>query len=94
MDLTQIIIAIISLIGGGFGWQIVSTFLMPKKDEKEADKAFIDTLIQRVAHLEGRMDEQSKQLTQVMTENAMLKVELDFLRKENQELKEQLNQND
>jgi hypothetical protein len=80
-------IALISAVSGGFGWNIISTLVMPKKDEKEADKAFIDQLISRVTLLEGRMEEQSKQLISVMEENARLKVEMEYLRKENETLK-------
>jgi predicted RNase H-like nuclease (RuvC/YqgF family) len=85
----SVIIAIISAISGGFGWQIISAFVLPKKDEKEADKAFIDTLIQRITMLEGRLEEQSKQLTSVMEENARLKVEMEYLRRENDELRKE-----
>lgn len=91
--MNEIIINILLVISGATGQYIISAFLIPRKDEKEADKAFIDTLLLRIANLEGRMDEQSKQLTTVMTENAMLKVELDYLRRENQELKEELSKN-
>ena len=91
--MNEIIINILLVISGATGQYIISAFLIPRKDEKEADKAFIDTLLLRIANLEGRMDEQSKQLTTVMTENAMLKVELDYLRRENKELKEELSKN-
>jgi hypothetical protein len=82
-----IIIALISAVSGGFGWNIISTLVMPKKDEKEADKLFIDQLMTRMTHLEGRAEEMSKQLTSVMEENARLKVEMEYLRKENDLLK-------
>jgi predicted RNase H-like nuclease (RuvC/YqgF family) len=85
---TEVWIAIISLIGGGLGQWILSTFLLPKKDKKEADQQFIETLIQRVSTLEGRIEEQSKQLTTVMEENARLKVEMEYLKKENEELRQ------
>lgn len=84
-------IAILSIIGGATGQYLLSTFIMPKKEKRDADQEFIDTLIQRVSHLEGRTDELSKQLTNVMTENAMLKVELDYMKKENHELKKKIN---
>ena len=87
--MNELIIALIGLGSGATGQYIISTFKMPKKEEKDADKQFIDTLIQRISHLEGRMDEQSKQLTCVMQENAMLKVELEYLKKENEELKKE-----
>ena len=89
--MNDIITNILLIVGGATGQFILSSFLIPKKEKREADQQFIDTLMTRIANLEGRMDEQSKQLTNVMTENAMLKVELDYLRKENQELKSELN---
>jgi hypothetical protein len=82
-----IIVALISAVSGGLGWNIISTLVMPKKDEKEADKLFIDQLMSRMTTLEGRIEEQSKQLTTVMEENARLKVEMEYLRKENDLLK-------
>lgn len=87
--MNELFIALIGLVSGATGQYIISTFKMPKKEEKDADKQFIDTLIERVSHLEGRLDEVSKQLTNVMTENAMLKVEMDFLKRENEELKKE-----
>lgn len=87
--MNELIIALIGLVSGVTGQYIISTFKMPKKEEKDADKQFIDTLIQRVSHLEGRLHQVSKQLTTVMTENAMLKVEMEFLKKENEQLKKE-----
>lgn len=89
--MNEIIINILLIISGATGQYFLSAFIMPKKDQKDADKQFIDTLIQRVTILEGRIEEQSKQLTNVMTENAMLKVELGYLRKEKDELQKELN---
>jgi hypothetical protein len=86
--MNEIIINILLIVGGATGQFLLSTVLIPKKDKKEADQTFIDTLIQRVSNLEGRLDEQSKQLTTVMEENARLKVEMEYLRKENEELKQ------
>lgn len=83
----ELIIAIIAFLGGSVGQYIISSFLMPKKDQKEADQTFIETLIQRISSLEGRIEEQSKQLTTVMEENARLKVEMEYLKKENEVLR-------
>jgi hypothetical protein len=87
MENNEIIIAILSLIGGGFGQWILSTKIMPKKEKKEFDQQFIETLMERVNILEGRLLEQSAQLTCVMEENARLKVEMEYLKKENEELR-------
>jgi regulator of replication initiation timing len=77
------------VVGGATGQYFLSTIKMPKKDQKDADQHFIETLIQRISNLEGRIEEQSKQLTSVMEENARLKVEMEYLRKENEELKQE-----
>lgn len=87
--MNEIIINFLMVIGGATGQYIISTLKMPKKDQKESEQQFIDTLLQRVSILEGRIEEQSKQLTCVMQENAMLKVELEYLRKENEQLKKE-----
>jgi predicted nuclease with TOPRIM domain len=83
----NIIINILSVIGGGFGWQILSTFVMPKKEKRDADQNFIDTLLDRITHLEARLDEQSKQIQIIIQENASLKIEMNYLIKENTKLK-------
>lgn len=85
----NVFVNILLVLGGATGQFLLSTLLMPKKDKREADQHFIDTLIQRVSNLEGRLDEQSKQLTCVMEENARLKIELEYLKKENEELKQE-----
>ncbi len=87
--MNEILVNLLMVVGGATGQYIISTIKMPKKDQKEADKQFIDTLIQRVSNLEGRLDEQSKQLTSVMEENARLKIELEYLKKENDELRQE-----
>lgn len=87
--MNEILINLLMVVGGATGQYIISTIKMPKKDQKEADQQFIDTLIQRISNLEGRLDEQSKQLTCVMEENARLKIELEYLKKENEELKKE-----
>lgn len=86
---TEVIVGIVAALGGGLGQYIFSSFVMPKKEVKEADKAFIDTLIQRVSFLEGKLDVLTVQINELIKENAILKVELEHLRKENTELVEQ-----
>ncbi|MCZ2339239.1 MAG: hypothetical protein LC127_13820 [Chitinophagales bacterium] len=55
---------------------------MPKKEERAADKEFIETLITRISYLEGKIDTLTSQLNQVMRENERLKVELQHLKGE------------
>jgi TolA-binding protein len=71
---------ILAVSGGGFFQWIISTKLMPKKEVREADKVFIDQLLERVSYLEGKIDTLSGQLIEVVKENEKLKVELEHLR--------------
>jgi hypothetical protein len=89
MDINQIIIALISLFSGGLGQYMISTKLMPKKEQKDADQNFINTLIQRVSLLEGRIEEQSAQIANLMASNATLLVELNYMKVENESLKKE-----
>jgi hypothetical protein len=89
--MNDIITNILLIVGGATGQFILSSFLIPKKDRKDQEQSFITTLIDRVSALEGRITEQSAQLTLVMEENARLKVEMEYLRKENIELMNQIN---
>jgi TolA-binding protein len=70
----------VALGGGGFMQWIISTKLMPKKEVREADKIFIDQLLERVSYLEGKIDTLSAQLIEIVKENEQLKVELKHLR--------------
>lgn len=88
--MNEIIINLLLIIGGATGQFILSAFILPKKDKKDADAQFIETLISRVTLLEGRIEEQSKQVSNLMASNATLSVELNFIRQENDELKEEL----
>ena len=88
--MNEVIINILLIIGGATGQFILSAFILPKKDKKDADAQFIETLISRVGLLEGRIEEQSKQIQNLMASNATLSVELNFIRQENEELKEEL----
>lgn len=85
--MNEIIIAVIGLLGGGTLQYLISTKFMPKKDEKESDAHFIDTLIQRVTLLEGRIEQLSAQISSLMASNATLSVELNYIKEENIQLK-------
>jgi regulator of replication initiation timing len=61
---------------------MVSTKLMPKKEKKEADAVFIDTLMDRISVLEGRIDQQTIAIKELVKENERLKVELEYIKKE------------
>jgi hypothetical protein len=92
--MNEIMLNILLILSGATGQYVLSAFLIPKKDQRDADKQFIDTLIQRIGMLEGSVDLMSKQITTIMTENATLKVEMDYLRKENHLLQMELSKKD
>ena len=81
--MNEIIVNILLVIGGATGQFILSAFIIPKKDKRESDQQFIDTLIERIGHLEGKIDILSTQLNEVMRENERLKVEMSHLTKKN-----------
>lgn len=85
---TEIITAIIGAISGGFGWNLISTKIMPKKEQKESEQNFIETLLDRIKNLEGRLDLLTAQCQAVMEKNATLVVEMNYLMKENDRLQE------
>jgi len=76
--MNEIIINALLLISGATGQYIVSAFLIPKKEKKEAEAGFIDTLLERVSFLEGKIDVMSLQLNEIMRENERLKIQLEY----------------
>lgn len=80
--MNEIIIALIGVFGGSLGQYIISTKLIPKKEKKEADQVFIDTLMDRITVLEGRIDQQTIVIKDLIKENAELKAELEYLKKD------------
>jgi hypothetical protein len=80
--MSEVIIAILSMFGGGLGQYIISSKLIPKREEREADKILIDTLMDRINILEGRIDQQTIVIKDLIKENAELKAELDYLKKD------------
>jgi uncharacterized coiled-coil DUF342 family protein len=58
-----------------------------KKEEKAEQVMYRDDLIRRVEKLEEERDEHLEQIIQLMTEVAGLKVEVDYVKRENEILK-------
>jgi len=71
---------ITGIISGGTLQYLISSRLMPKKDKKEADAVFIDTLMKRIDVLEARIDQQTIMIKEILVENERLKIELKYLR--------------
>lgn len=68
------------IVSGGLLQHLISTKVMPKKEKKEADALFIDTLLKRVSILEARIDNQTVLIKEMIAENERLKMEIKFLR--------------
>lgn len=78
------------LLGGGGGvalWKVVEIWILPRKEKKEFERQLRDELWDRVKNLEGRIDEQTRMILDVMKENAALKVENSLLHEEIESLK-------
>jgi hypothetical protein len=71
---------ITGIVSGGTLQYLISSRLMPKKDKKEADAIFIDTLMKRIDVLEARIDNQTVMIKEILVENERLKVELKYLK--------------
>jgi len=71
---------IAGLLGGGTLQYLISSKLMPKKEKKEADALFIDTLLNRINVLEARIDNQTIIIKELIAENERLKAEVKYLK--------------
>lgn len=82
---------VLTILGSGAGGAIliklIEFFFIPKKDIKDFDIKVRDELWDRIKNLEGRLDEQSRVVIEVMKENASLKSEVELLRAENHQYK-------
>lgn len=77
MNPTELIMGAIS---GGFLQWLISTKVMPKKEKRDADALFIDTLLVRVNTLETRLDNQAEIIKDLIIENERLKAEIKHLK--------------
>lgn len=68
------------VISGGLLQYLISSKIMPKKEKKEADQVFIDTLLRRIDILEARIDNQSIMIKEMIAENERLKMEIKYLK--------------
>jgi len=73
---------IAGLVGGGTGQYLISSKLMPKREKREADEKFIEQLMERVQMLEARLDEQTRIIKELLVENAQMKAELEFIKRQ------------
>jgi predicted RNase H-like nuclease (RuvC/YqgF family) len=71
---------VVAIISGGTLQYVISTKLMPKREKREADAIFIDTLMKRIDVLESRVDTQTLLIKELIGENERLKVEIKYLK--------------
>lgn len=76
MNWLDILLAVVS---GGTLQYIISSRLMPKKDKREADAHFIDTLLKRIDLLETKVDNQTIVIKDLIRENEAFKAEIKYL---------------
>tara|TARA_B110000240_G_C13399325_1_gene410288 strand:- start:54 stop:350 length:297 start_codon:yes stop_codon:yes gene_type:complete len=93
-NLTTIIITSISVIFGAGGWKFYE-FLIRNKREKEKDVSteqtmFRDDLKIRVAKLEEDKEECMRSVLEISKSLSALQIKVEYLEKENNELKIQL----
>tara|TARA_R110002110_G_scaffold411838_1_gene636852 strand:+ start:134 stop:439 length:306 start_codon:yes stop_codon:yes gene_type:complete len=84
---------ITGLLSAG-GWKFYEAVLSQKSEERKEEKndrlAYRDDLIKRVEKLEEEKDSCMEVLTELKTEFAVMKVKVQFIEKENEILKLQL----
>ncbi len=71
---------IAGIVSGGTLQYIISSRLMPKKEKKEADAIFIETLMKRIDVLEARIDNQTIIIKDLIRENEAHKAEIKYIR--------------
>jgi peptidoglycan hydrolase CwlO-like protein len=96
-----VIITLITVLGSTAGWKFFEKRLtvnaQEARDEERQKHLYRDDLRERVAVLESKLDEAHKDRDELMSKIikmseslAAMKVEIEFLRKENESLKKQL----
>ena len=90
-NLTTIIISLITVLFGGGAWKfyefLVKKRSTDKKDEKSEQTMYRDDLKSRVFKLEEDKEECMKSLMEISNKLSSLSTKVDFLEKENNELK-------
>ncbi len=94
MDKPTTTAAIVAAVTGVFSagaFKFYEFILKQKREVQQEEKAeqalYRDDLIKRVEKLEQERDEHLQQIIDLMTDMAALKVEVDFMRRENEMLK-------
>jgi len=97
-----IVITLVTALGSTAAWRYYERWLTirakEKKEEEQQVHLYRDDLRERVAVLESKLEESYKERNELMVKIiklseslAAMKVEIEFLRKENEKLRAQLN---
>ena len=88
---TAAIVAVVTGVFSAGAFKFYEFMLKQKREVKQEEKAeqalYRDDLIKRVERLEQERDEHLEQIIQLMTEVSALKVEVDYVKRENELLK-------
>ena len=90
-NLTTIIISLITVLFGGGAWKFYEFLVKKKSQDKQTEKSeqtmYRDDLKNRVDKLEEDKEECMKSLMDISNKLSSLETKVDFLEKENNELK-------
>jgi uncharacterized protein YlxW (UPF0749 family) len=90
-NLATIIISLITVLFGGGAWKFYEFLVKKKSEEKKTEKSeqtmYRDDLKNRVMKLEEDKEECQKSLMDISNKLSSLETKVDFLEKENNELK-------
>jgi len=90
-NLTSIIITIITLLFSGGAWKFYEYLIKNKrqkqKDKREEETIYRDDLKARVEKLEKEKEDCKEQLMIMSTQLSALRVEVEYIRRENDRLK-------
>ena len=90
-NLTTIIISLVTVLFGGGAWKFYEFLVKKRADDKKSEKSeqtmYRDDLKQRVVKLEEDKEDCQKTLMEISNKLSSLETKVDFLEKENNELK-------
>ena len=90
-NITTIIISLITVLFGGGAWKFYEFLIKKKSDDKKIELSektmYRDDLKKRVSKLEEDKEECQKSLMDISTKLSSLETKIEYLEKENNELK-------
>lgn len=95
-NLTTILISLITVLFGGGAWKFYEFLVKKRSEDKKSEKSeqtmYRDDLKNRVVKLEEDKEECMKSLMEISSKLSSLETKVEFLEKENNELKIKLRQ--